>query len=132
MALSRVRFGHRRGCQPSRERALSSGYCVLTATLVAPRMNPPESLKRTKTRLLAGSKGTAALPGSDGGAAGDEARVSRRLPKPLARADEPEKPARSHRHAAPSAGQTFASTERRRRSHRWRGKSSSLWPRLEL
>ena len=32
-------------------------YCVLTATLVAPRVTPAASLKRTKIRLLAGSKG---------------------------------------------------------------------------
>src|SRR4029077_2304441 len=40
----------------------SSAYCVLTATLVAPRVTPPASLKRTKTRLLVGSKGTVPAP----------------------------------------------------------------------
>jgi hypothetical protein len=37
-------------------------YCVLTATLVAPRVTPFASLKRTNTRLLAGSKGTVLAP----------------------------------------------------------------------
>ncbi|HEV8437731.1 MAG TPA: hypothetical protein VGT40_06530 [Methylomirabilota bacterium] len=37
----------------------SSGvYCVLTATLVEPRVTPALSLKRTKTRFRAGSNGT--------------------------------------------------------------------------
>ncbi len=46
----------------SRTRRLTSlgrlAYCVRTATLVAPRVTPAESLNRTKTRFVAGSKGT--------------------------------------------------------------------------
>ena len=37
-------------------------YCVLTASLVAPRVTPPASLKRRNTRLFAGSNGTMPLP----------------------------------------------------------------------
>src|SRR5262245_36524364 len=37
-------------------------YCVLTATLVAPRVTSPASVKRTKTRFAPGSKGTVPLP----------------------------------------------------------------------
>jgi hypothetical protein len=35
---------------------------VRTATLVDPRVTRPASLKRTNTRLLAGSKGTVPVP----------------------------------------------------------------------
>ena len=37
-------------------------YCVLTATLVEPRVMAPESLKRTKILFVAGSKGTLPPP----------------------------------------------------------------------
>ena len=37
-------------------------YCVLTATLVEPRVTPPPSLKRTKILLLTGSNCTSPLP----------------------------------------------------------------------
>ena len=40
----------------------SKGYCVLTATLVDPRVTLPASLNRTKMRLAAGSNGTFPLP----------------------------------------------------------------------
>ena len=41
---------------------LASVYWVFTATLVAPRMRPPVSEKRTNTRWSAGSYGTVAVP----------------------------------------------------------------------
>ena len=41
---------------------LSRAHCVRTATLVAPRVAPAASPKRTNTRLVAGSKGTVAVP----------------------------------------------------------------------
>src|SRR5947207_617550 len=45
-----------------RELSKEALHCVRTATLVAPRVTPPASLKRTNTRLFAGSKGTDVLP----------------------------------------------------------------------
>ena len=39
-----------------------TSYCVLTATLVEPRVTLPPSLNRTKIRFAAGSKGTLPLP----------------------------------------------------------------------
>jgi len=40
----------------------SVGHCVRTATLVAPRVAVPASLKRTKIRLVAGLNATVPLP----------------------------------------------------------------------
>ena len=40
----------------------SKDYCVLTATLVEPRVTLPPSLKRTKMRFTAGSNGILPLP----------------------------------------------------------------------
>ena len=37
----------------------SGCYCVLTATLVVPRTLPPESLKRTKIRVVPGENAIA-------------------------------------------------------------------------
>ena len=39
-----------------------SAYCVLTATLVKPRVTPPLSLKRVKIRFAAASKATLPVP----------------------------------------------------------------------
>src|SRR4029450_3187986 len=40
----------------------TSSHCVLTATLVEPRVTAPESLNRTKILLAAGSNETLPLP----------------------------------------------------------------------
>ena len=45
-----------------RSPTLRAVHCVRTATLVAPRVTPPASLKRTKMWVLAGSKATAPVP----------------------------------------------------------------------
>ena len=42
--------------------ASALSYCVLTATLVEPRVTLPLSLNNTKIRFPAGSKGTVPLP----------------------------------------------------------------------
>ena len=46
---------------PSHSANSDRSHCVLTATLVEPRVTPP-LLKRTKIRLAAGSNGTLPLP----------------------------------------------------------------------
>ena len=40
-------------------------HCVLTATLVEPRVTPPASLNRTKIRFVAGLKATLPLPATN-------------------------------------------------------------------
>src|SRR5439155_15059258 len=57
-----IRSPRRRRCARGLTFALEPDYCVRTATLVAPRITPPESLKRTKIRFPAGSKGTLPVP----------------------------------------------------------------------
>ena len=45
-----------------RARCNGSSHCVLTATLVKPRVTPPLSLKRAKIRFAAASKATLPVP----------------------------------------------------------------------
>src|SRR5262249_38149892 len=52
-------FGRRRSAGPFYRRRVR--YCVVTATLVAPRGTPPPSMKRPNTRLFFASSGMVVL-----------------------------------------------------------------------